>query len=387
MIATSPNYIESSRSLAPYRSKCVSIPLGIDLEAFEPKSEVAVLARKLRDAAARPARLCSESVGSSATRVSNTRSARWRSSQTRSSPSSATGLCSKTCRAWRASSGGRSTASSGPIVGSSPRLLPRERRLSSAFDRTAARRSRSCRSRQWPAASRSSTPSSTPGVPFVSPHGETGLTVRPEDPQALAAAVRSLLASPETRKQLGEAGRRRARTEFSKEKLAGAHALPLPRALCIALTAERRGCLRGVTVRKPRRGRTRRQRSRGALYFVGKTELERVRGLPVDAESKVPLFADACRLNALYMIARAGSGHIGSSFPAWMSWPGCTSRSSVGERTSTTISIGTSPRRGTTRRPLRGPHSARAPARSISSISSGASAACPGTPTSEPRRW
>jgi transketolase len=52
----------------------------------------------------------------------------------------------------------------------------------------------------------------------------------------------------------------------------------------------------------------------GTLYFVGRAELERVRDLPVEAESKVALFADACRLNALYMIARAGSGHIGSSF-------------------------------------------------------------------------
>ena len=43
--------------------------------------------------------------------------------------------------------------------------------------------------------------------------------------------------------------------------------------------------------------------------------------------ARASAFADACRLNALYMIARAGSGHIGTSLlAAWTSWPGCTWR-------------------------------------------------------------
>lgn len=41
-------------------------------------------------------------------------------------------------------------------------------------------------------------------------HGETGLLVPPEDPGALAAALQSLFADPETRRRLGIAGRRRA---------------------------------------------------------------------------------------------------------------------------------------------------------------------------------
>ena len=52
----------------------------------------------------------------------------------------------------------------------------------------------------------------------------------------------------------------------------------------------------------------------GRLYFVSAGELERARKLPADAVTRTALFADLCRLNALYMIARAGSGHIGSSF-------------------------------------------------------------------------
>jgi transketolase len=51
------------------------------------------------------------------------------------------------------------------------------------------------------------------------------------------------------------------------------------------------------------------------LYFVPKSEFDRVRTLnEASAPEKTRIFADMCRLNTLYMIARAGSGHIGSSF-------------------------------------------------------------------------
>jgi transketolase len=52
----------------------------------------------------------------------------------------------------------------------------------------------------------------------------------------------------------------------------------------------------------------------GSLHYAPLSELERVRDLPVDVVTRTALFADVCRLNTLYMIARAGSGHIGSSF-------------------------------------------------------------------------
>jgi transketolase len=50
------------------------------------------------------------------------------------------------------------------------------------------------------------------------------------------------------------------------------------------------------------------------LVFVPRAEIDRARDLAASAELRAALFADLCRLNALYMIARAGSGHIGSSF-------------------------------------------------------------------------
>jgi len=58
------------------------------------------------------------------------------------------------------------------------------------------------------------------GVPFVSKDGESGLTVEPKDPEALAGAIGRLLADPELRRRYGTAARRRVETEFSKELMA-----------------------------------------------------------------------------------------------------------------------------------------------------------------------
>jgi transketolase len=50
------------------------------------------------------------------------------------------------------------------------------------------------------------------------------------------------------------------------------------------------------------------------LYYVPFDEFNRMRGLPISATSRAALFATLCRINTLYMITRAGSGHIGTSF-------------------------------------------------------------------------
>jgi len=52
------------------------------------------------------------------------------------------------------------------------------------------------------------------GVPEVVADGQTGLLVEPENPEALAAAVRSLLDDPERARDFGECGRRRAAQLF-----------------------------------------------------------------------------------------------------------------------------------------------------------------------------
>ena len=50
------------------------------------------------------------------------------------------------------------------------------------------------------------------------------------------------------------------------------------------------------------------------LHYVPPKEFERLRRLPLKPMDRAALFATCCRINALYMIAQAGSGHIGSSF-------------------------------------------------------------------------
>jgi glycosyltransferase involved in cell wall biosynthesis len=52
--------------------------------------------------------------------------------------------------------------------------------------------------------------------------GETGIAVPPRDPAALRSALERLLADPELRRRLGEAGRDRARTHFSWQKVTDA---------------------------------------------------------------------------------------------------------------------------------------------------------------------
>src|SRR6188508_1782851 len=53
-----------------------------------------------------------------------------------------------------------------------------------------------------------------------------------------------------------------------------------------------------------------------ALSIVPKTELDRIRGAGLAADDRLGILADACRLNALVAVKRAGSGHLGSTFSA-----------------------------------------------------------------------
>lgn len=60
----------------------------------------------------------------------------------------------------------------------------------------------------------------------------------------------------------------------------------------------------------------------GELYYAERKEFDRIRSLNAEPAVRTAIFADMARLNALYMIARAGSGHIGSSFSSMdvVSW-------------------------------------------------------------------
>ena len=50
--------------------------------------------------------------------------------------------------------------------------------------------------------------------------GETGLLVPPRDPEALATAIGRLLSNVELRRNLGVQARRRARADFTIERMA-----------------------------------------------------------------------------------------------------------------------------------------------------------------------
>src|SRR6185436_17362624 len=58
------------------------------------------------------------------------------------------------------------------------------------------------------------------------------------------------------------------------------------------------------------------------LQYVPVAEFERVRAASIGALDRAEAFAALARLNVLYMIARAWSGHIGTSFSSLdiMSW-------------------------------------------------------------------
>jgi rhamnosyl/mannosyltransferase len=58
------------------------------------------------------------------------------------------------------------------------------------------------------------------GVPEVNRHGVSGLIVPPADPAALAEAIQELMSDEARRRELGEAGRRRAREFYRAERMA-----------------------------------------------------------------------------------------------------------------------------------------------------------------------
>src|SRR5215213_8495869 len=52
----------------------------------------------------------------------------------------------------------------------------------------------------------------------------------------------------------------------------------------------------------------------GGLSYAPPATIAAVRAATTDPIARAELVADVCRLNTLYMIMQAGSGHIGSSF-------------------------------------------------------------------------
>lgn len=52
------------------------------------------------------------------------------------------------------------------------------------------------------------------------------------------------------------------------------------------------------------------------LNFIPVEEFRRIQQAPIEADARLALLADMCRVNAICAVKRAGSGHLGSSFSA-----------------------------------------------------------------------
>jgi len=57
------------------------------------------------------------------------------------------------------------------------------------------------------------------GVPELVEDGVTGFLVPPRDPGALAGALQKLIADPELRRRMGQAGREKALKEFTLDRM------------------------------------------------------------------------------------------------------------------------------------------------------------------------
>ena len=58
------------------------------------------------------------------------------------------------------------------------------------------------------------------GVPELVEDGGSGFLVPPRDPDALAGALQRLIADPELRRRMGQAGREKALKEFTLDRCA-----------------------------------------------------------------------------------------------------------------------------------------------------------------------
>lgn len=220
IVATSPNYLESSPVLARYRDKCVVIPLGIDVDAFTETERSRARAKALREALG--ARHLLLAVGRliyykgfdvAIRALADVPDAKLVIVGEGPLRASLTALASELGVAHRVQLVGE--VDDDDILAyyhaSDLYLLPSIAR-SEAFGIVQAE-AMAC---GLPVINTEL----ASGVPFVSRHGESGLTVPPGDPARLAAAIRRLLGDPEARRRMGAAGRQRARQEFSKEVLA-----------------------------------------------------------------------------------------------------------------------------------------------------------------------
>ncbi len=215
IVCTSPNYLESSRVLADYRSKCRVIPYGIDLSQFTPTRELEERASALR---ARYSGRLLLGVGrliyykgfEYAIRAMRSIDARLLLVGDGPLRASLEELARSLGVADRVHFiGNIHNHDITPYYFASDVFLFPSIFRSEAFG-IAQLEAMACGRPIVNTLLRDS------GVPFVSRHEETGLSVEPRDTEALARAVNSLLGDHERCQRFGDAGRRRVAAEFDK---------------------------------------------------------------------------------------------------------------------------------------------------------------------------
>jgi rhamnosyl/mannosyltransferase len=218
IICTSPNYIDSSPTLSAYRDKCHVIPYGIDLSQFDRNGTLAEEAARIRQHYGERLLLC---VG----RLIYYKGFEY------------------AIEAMRHIKGQLLLIGDGPLRTPLERLARNcgvARRVhflgeihnsaiapyyhaSDLFVLPSIARSEAFGIVQLEAMACGKPVINTAldsGVPFVSRHNESGLTVEPKNAEALANTVNALLNDRALMHRLGETGRRRVEAEFSKEVMA-----------------------------------------------------------------------------------------------------------------------------------------------------------------------
>lgn len=215
IIATSPNYIESSTVLKRFRNKCTVIPLGIDTHRFEAGKQDLVRIEQIRKEHGSPLVVF---VGRFRyykglhVLIDAMKTVRGRLLLIGSGP------LESQLRSQVASAGSdRKICFLGEL---SDEEVAAHLHASDVLTLPAIWRSEAFGIAQLEAMACGVPVVSTElgtGTSFLNQHGETGWVVPPNDSQALAAALNDLLENPERRKTMGQAALARAQGLFSKE--------------------------------------------------------------------------------------------------------------------------------------------------------------------------
>lgn len=211
IIATSPNYIQSSQFLAPRAEKCVPIPFGVDFNKFARTPEVEAEVARIQER-------YGDNLVLFIGKIRYYKGLHY------------------LIEAMKNVSANLLVIGDGPLLGDFLRkreTLPYKNRLfflgqvpsvtpyyyaAKVFCLPSFLRSEAFAVVQIEAAACGLPVVNTridSGVPYVSPDGVSGLTVEPQNPQQLATAINRLLQDEELRQRLGRQARERALSEFS----------------------------------------------------------------------------------------------------------------------------------------------------------------------------